>query len=650
LFRNDIRGLRAVAVIAVVLYHFRVPGFSSGFAGVDVFFVISGYLMTGILTADLDTGRFSLLRFYGARIRRIVPALSVVCIAATVAGGWLLLPDDFERLAQHALASLAFVSNHVYLAEAGYFDVAAREKWLLHTWSLSVEWQFYLLLPLFLWLCRRMRDGQLATARAFILAILASLAFMLSLPQDLRDDAFFLLAPRAWELLCGGLVAILERRWTPSAPWQRPTGVAGVLCIAVTPILAPAPATWPAWETLLPVVGTTGVLVAGSNSPRFLAGRLLGWVGDRSYSLYLWHWLVLVVLLALGTERWLLIGAGLCASLVLAELSYRFVERPFRGRKAGDRRRSIVLATLVGAASVIGAVVVMQEGLPQRVPPEALRAAAESRNRYSPLRRCERSVDGPWDSCRYGSGPVGVVLIGDSHADAVASGLAESAIASGHSLLLLVYPSCPTVYGARWAPGVFRAGQHCDAFNRWVDLQLQSLPPQVPAVLVARSSAYLHGVTEHGEPSPQPPAIQFAQSRESVDQAFLDEYTSALARTYCRIASRRPLFQVRPIPEMPVDVPRAMAKSLMSGVRLPPGVSIQDYRRRHRDVLMAQDRASGGCNVVFLDPVPFLCNGDRCSGGDERGQPWYYDDDHLSERGNRLLVPMFARVFERDGD
>ena len=159
-FRNDINGLRAWAVMAVILYHFGLPGFDGGFVGVDVFFVISGFLMTGIVTKGLERNSFTFSGFYLARARRILPALIVLCAVLVLAGKFVLLPDEYRTLGAHVLYSLGFVSNIEYWQAAGYFDAASHEKWLLHTWSLAVEWQFYMVLPVLLWAAAKLRRGR----------------------------------------------------------------------------------------------------------------------------------------------------------------------------------------------------------------------------------------------------------------------------------------------------------------------------------------------------------------------------------------------------------------------------------------------------------------------------------------------------------
>lgn len=209
-FRKDINGLRAWAVVAVVLFHFGVPGFAGGFVGVDIFFVISGFLMTNILIKKLENPqqKFSVWDFYLARAERIAPALLVLCIALLALGWFLLPPQDYRSLGMHTLTSVLFASNIQYWREAGYFDAASHDKWLLHTWSLSVEWQFYLVLPLLLWGVWRLWPGRCNAAQVHILLLLASLALLVWLTSQKPEAAFFLLPTRAWEMLAGALAVL----------------------------------------------------------------------------------------------------------------------------------------------------------------------------------------------------------------------------------------------------------------------------------------------------------------------------------------------------------------------------------------------------------------------------------------------------------
>ncbi|MCP1106398.1 acyltransferase [Serratia nevei] len=214
-FRHDINGLRAWAVIAVVLFHFGIPGFAGGFVGVDVFFVISGFLMTQIIVSGLETGKFSIWHFYLARARRIIPALMALCITLLVLGWFFLVSTDYTTLDKHVLTAILFISNVKFWREAGYFDADSHEKWLLHTWSLSVEWQFYIILPIALVFMARLwrtRGIQLTIFVGLILSFALSCYLAIKSPSS----AFYLLPTRAWEMLAGGgSVGVDTKRSTP---------------------------------------------------------------------------------------------------------------------------------------------------------------------------------------------------------------------------------------------------------------------------------------------------------------------------------------------------------------------------------------------------------------------------------------------------
>lgn len=323
-FREDINGLRAIAVTAVVLFHFGIPGLDGGFAGVDVFFVISGYLMTVIILSRFGRDAFSLTGFYRARARRILPALTATCVAVPVVGWFMLLPEEYETLGTHVLGSLTFLSNFVYWKEAGYFDAASHDKWLLHTWSLSVEWQFYLLYPLGLLALRRLFHP--AALRGWVV-VAAALSFACSVYASSRweTSAFFLLPTRAWELLAGGLVFLFPLQVSMRS--ARLLQYAGLALIGGS-ILAIGPDVhWPGWPATLPVLGTVLVILASRQDSALLGNRAMQFLGTTSYSTYLWHWPLAAWLAYFGLGREpLWVATGIVGAVTLGYLSYRLIE------------------------------------------------------------------------------------------------------------------------------------------------------------------------------------------------------------------------------------------------------------------------------------------------------------------------------------
>jgi peptidoglycan/LPS O-acetylase OafA/YrhL len=644
-FRPDINGLRAWAVAAVVLYHFGEPGFQGGFAGVDVFFVLSGFLMTRLVVGGLQErgSAFSIAAFYLARARRIVPALAVLCAVLLVLGAAFLAPPDFRKLGQHALASLAFVSNFKFWSEAGYFDAASHEKWLLHTWSLSVEWQFYLLYPVLLkQLWRRWPDVRTVTWW-IAAALVASLAASVLLTPRAPTASFFLLPQRAWELLAGGLVYLLAQRPRITPALARALELAGLALIVGTVVLVPPSATWPGWLAALPVLGTVLVLVAARPASLWTGSRLPQWAGNASYSLYLWHWPTVVALAFLGREHEPgAVAVAIAVALVLGHLSWRWVERPTR-RALSARTRKQAALWLAGSAGalMVGAVVVNAgKGLPGRLPADVARVYAAARDLNPRMDECHATPPAPVPGCTYGGPALGAIVIGDSHAASFVRAVEHELADPSRHVLDWTYASCPTLVGVRRTHAVY--AEPCARFLQEATARSANLPA-APLLVANRWSYYLHGPAERGvDGEPGQPQVAFGpeEGGANVEQAF----RRRLVATACGFAKQRPTYLLRPIPELGADVPRTMARALLLGKPRRVSVSLAEYHARHRVVWEAQDAAHAQCGVHILDPLPYLCSEGRCW-GDRDGQPLYYDDDHLNERGAALLRPLFARMF-----
>ena len=369
-YRPDIDGLRAVAILSVVAFHAFPANLRGGFVGVDIFFVISGFLISNIIFRSLQRGDFSFAEFYAHRIKRIFPALIVV-LAASFAFGWFaLLPDEFKQLGKHMAAGAGFVQNFVLWKEAGYFDTASELKPLMHLWSLAIEEQFYLIYPLLIWAAWRVRLNALA-----LVVVLGALSFGLNV-LEIRDAAvktFFVPQTRYWELLAGSVLAylqlfkhgqsapLLSRSPALSAHGRRVLNnllsACGLFLILLAVITIHKGRAFPGWWALAPVAGAFLLILAGPQAwvnRNFLANRLMVFVGVISYPLYLWHWPILSFARIMEAEMPSpeIRGGAVALSLLLAWLTYRLLERPIRfGRKTWVKTAVLsCLLTLVGGA------------------------------------------------------------------------------------------------------------------------------------------------------------------------------------------------------------------------------------------------------------------------------------------------------------
>ncbi|SHG88063.1 Peptidoglycan/LPS O-acetylase OafA/YrhL, contains acyltransferase and SGNH-hydrolase domains [Kaistia soli DSM 19436] len=638
-FRSDINGLRAIAVAAVVLFHFEIAGFSGGFVGVDVFFVISGYLMTKIIFDRIDRGTFSILGFFYDRARRIVPALIVLCAVLLGVAWFVLIPNDLLVLGKHSASAVMFLSNLVFWKESGYFDLASREKWLLHTWSLSVEFQFYLVYPILAVLLARFTPRKIAVA---ILGLIGVASFGLSIYQTAvaPTAAFFLLPARAWELLAGAMVYFLPLR--ASASSRRLIELAG-LCLILAAIFVFGPeAPWPGWRAIVPVAGAAFVILADQPGSVWAANPVTTWLGKSSYSIYLWHWPVVVGLnywLVSPELIWILVGVG--ASLALGSLSYLFVEIPSqrwlaRDDNASTFRRYGMLASFLAVLIVVagaGAAVWIKRGVPSRFSPLVAIADAAARDFNTQDTRCFVRAGQPAPPCIIGGdGKTGVVeMIGDSHASSTVTALAAAVpkeLQGG--VRYEAYASCPTLlHGVSPNPENL-----CFAFNRkFLDPVVNGPASEIPIVVINNWRSYAEAAS-----------LSFATDDGSLTPFSFVGYRGDLQTTLCQMARKRPTYVVLPLPDYPVRIAQTLARSLTRDPKAPDiTMPIGEYRQRQGEMAEVL-KETAKCGVHLLDPAPFLCPDGKCMGS-LNGHPLYFDNHHLNEYGNKFLTPMFAEIF-----
>jgi len=473
-YRADIDGLRAVAVLSVLAFHIGGAYIPGGFVGVDVFFVISGYLISTIMFADIAASRFSVLKFYERRIRRIFPALFGMLIVFSIVTWFYLLPTEFVDYAKSLLAATASASNFYFWQHAGYFDSPTSSP-LLHTWSLAVEEQFYILFPIFLVVVRRFFPKHLRIA-VLILFSVSLIASAVIVPYD-AVTAFYMPYTRAWELLLGTLISLGMLPRMNSLFERNLATMAGIGMIAYPVLFYTRETPFPGFAALLPCFGSALIIRSGEFGTS-IVGRILSWrpavfIGLISYSLYLWHWPVIIMhsmglsvnlnsalphrFAALFSAFRLDMWIEIVISFVLAILSWRFVERPFRSRPLRIQRRPLFVfaAAVMVVLIVFSGTVIFADGFKGRFSPQAVKIASFLAHRdaasFGRVEGCfitdtSRSAVLDNDQClRLVEGKKNYLLIGDSHAGALWSGLTSS-LPDDHFLLAGVSNCKPFVH------------------------------------------------------------------------------------------------------------------------------------------------------------------------------------------------------------
>ena len=331
-FRYDINGLRAYAVILVVLFHFQIFGFSAGFIGVDIFFVISGYLMTKIIVDQIMQEKFSIWKFYLARGIRILPALLLLTFMIALVGWFLLIPEEYKTYGKHAASSITFLSNFLYWRESSdYFSAAAHDKILLHTWSLSVEWQFYIILPIILLIIGRIKRNRKILNLSILFGFIISLILSYKVSQVSPTTAFYMIPTRAWEMLAGGLVYAYFSKLVIANSFKSLIEFTGFGLILLSLFIFKTTTLWPSFNAVLPVLGSMLILISNSNNSVLTKPKVFQLTGNSSYSIYLWHWPIVFFISYFGVkDDQIIVIIGIFVSLFLGWISYKFVETPTR--------------------------------------------------------------------------------------------------------------------------------------------------------------------------------------------------------------------------------------------------------------------------------------------------------------------------------
>ncbi len=636
-YRSDIDGLRALAVLPVVLYHAGVPGVTGGYVGVDVFFVISGFLITGIIAGEIREGRFSIVHFYERRARRILPALFTVALLSAAAAWFLLAPAALESFGKSFGATTLFFSNVYFYVAIDYFSTAAEYRPLLHTWSLAVEEQFYIVFPLLLLLFARFGRGAL---NGVVLALLAlSLVASIVVTDSRPDAAFYLIPTRMWELMCG---AVLALGMVP--PWRgrhlaEGAAALGLGLIILAVFLYGATTPFPGATALVPCVGTALLIHAGPETrvARCLSVRPLVFFGLISYSLYLWHWPILSFLrISYGTTELPMpvIVAAIFGSIALATLSWRFVERPFRRKNLMGRRTIFSASAIAGAACLALSVgMIALDGVPSRFSGAALAAAEGAadieENRHTCANRLPQ--EGFCLVGQEGAAPT-VLLWGDSHAGALYSAFDHVLRADGRAGYVAPHSACAPLLGVRRARPDWR---RCARFNDAVIAMIETRETAIDTViLAARWALNATGERAAGEAGT---GVRLAPVDGAADAGNAALVRAGLEASVARLrAAGMNVILLGGVPEIGWNVPPTLALRLRLGLPAPPSPSLADVQDRNAEADKILAAVADRHDATFIPLAPILC-ASACRVLDG-ARPLYVDDDHLSVHGARHVV------------
>jgi peptidoglycan/LPS O-acetylase OafA/YrhL len=648
-YRRDIDGLRAVAVGLVLLYHSGLGLVRGGFIGVDVFFVISGYLITRVIATDIAHHRFSLFEFYRRRIKRLMPAYALIA-AATLALGWFIsLPAHYRDTAQGVFSSAGYFSNIWLWHEAGsYFAGQAEIKPMLHTWSLSVEEQFYIVFPLIMLGLVRLGAAARTLRTVFVVLFLASLAWAQWLLTRDASASFYLLPSRAWELMAGAALALggmaAPARVTAAA---LQVGI-GLLLILASALLLRAGPHFPGIAALPACLGSMLVLqggrVANGVSRVFLENGPMVFIGKISYSLYLWHWpLFAFYRYYFMAEPTVPVSLSLLAlSILCATASWAWIERPFRRRAALPGIRVLLFAMATsGSLMAASALIQLGGGLPKRFSAEI--QAIYNLERQFDSGGCLNETAAqrpPGQACVLGATGVTpqVALWGDSHAYVFARPLEEVFRERNLSFRLYGFARCPPVLGVE--PDVRGEATGCAGYNAETLARLLRDRSIGTVIMAGRHSLPMigfYGMMEPDEPAP----VAFTPMAGLPDAPRDAAYLARMAATVrALVAGGKHVVLVMPTPEIGFDVPQAVGLAMMRHsdpnlLRIPRDA----YLRRQWQIRAMLSRLAHLPGVSLVDPGPLVCPDDSCHPV-QNGVVMYADDDHLSHDAVRRLMPQ----------
>jgi len=668
-YRADIDGLRAVAVLAVVAYHAFPVWMKGGFIGVDIFFVISGFLISSIIFENLDRGTFSFSEFYARRIKRIFPALLLILLAVHAFGWFALLTDEYKQLGKHMAAGAGFVSNFVLWDEAGYFDITAENKPLLHLWSLGIEEQFYIIWPLILWVTWKGKFNLLT-----LTLLVALVSFVLNVKGVKQDSVATFYSPqtRFWELLSGSILAWFSLykknsysdlklkidSWLAMAVYRegvetdRTTlsnalSILGCMLLAYGFLRISKTVNYPGSWAVVPVLGAMLIILAGQKAwinRTIFSNKIAVWFGLISFPLYLWHWPILSFARIVESEmpsRTIRITA-VVLSIALAWLTYKLVERPIRLGN-GAKVKVLVLVVLMIIIGYLGYNMYSRDGYEFR---STIKRFANNKNELTrtPAKDEEclnyAGLKKPlFTYCRFTNvnSTETVAVFGDSHAHVAYPGIAEFLKNKGVNTVLLATSGCPPFLGS--PTGINQAKIDTCRDGTAQLLEVVNSHKDIKRVFIFTRGAFYNTGTEPVTGNRDIIGGNIISIDKLAKSAQLS--INSLSKT------GKSIFYVTENPELNYSAESCLARPFKSTVRN-CSVDRSVVLERQKDYLKAFNKLK---NVIIIDSLSIFCPEKKCIVFDDDGSLLYADDDHLSVAGskfqvNKLLMPFLEQVYD----
>lgn len=643
-YRPEIDGLRAIAVLSVVFYHAGFSIFPGGFSGVDVFFVISGFLLTMIIVDEKSSNNYSLLNFYNRRVRRLLPVLYVILIFCIVAGITFLKPKDFTLFANSIIPAVGIFSNVFFSDNINYFSPSAETTPLIHIWSLSLEEQFYLIFPLIISGCFLLKKYT-RIALAIIVLQLMFMSYMImhfAHSQNLTNWAFFMMPSRAWELLLGAFSALIYPYLKDTPRWVRtPLSTLGLTLILYFIFFANDDNPWPNDTTLIPTIGTfLFICFADSKS---LVGKLISkkqivYIGLISYSLYLWHQPIFSILrsIHIGQPKDWMMLAAILTSLLFSYITYNFIEKPFRCKSTVGNKLFYIMLPIVATLILLSGSLLSSLGggnyryidtkanafLIEKRYPECISTIGDEKPPGDPRCHLNKNKNVTW------------ATLGDSHSDSFAKALA------------LKYPESGIQEFAKslCGPAVNFETSSFDGCNSWlkeVVSQITSNDNIKNVLLVYRHSYYLKG--EHFL---QMDAAQIShvdgRELENPKEVYLASFKLLIEKL---VESGKKVYVLEPTPELPDDIEKLYLPAWVGGKspRINPlhGVSIKSYNERNRWITSWLDKQE---EIEVIKVPSAICTNNYCPYIFD-GKPGYFDADHVTPYVSKIIIDKFNFTF-----